>query len=153
MGATFALGTTNVKIDLVNGNTIQASVSATLTDAALNLTLLGINGTNGTGNGLANIIKGNSGANTLEGRGGNDTLDGKAGGDTYLWQSGDGSDIINDTSISLSETDVLMLDQCGLDRASTLYKFGNDLKITITATGEILTVKNQFNAVNIGRRH
>ncbi len=67
MGATFTLGTTNAKLDLVNGNTIQASVSATLTDAALNLTLLGINGTNGTGNGLANIIKGNSGANTLKG--------------------------------------------------------------------------------------
>ena len=79
MGATFALGTTNAKLDLVNGNTIQASVSATLTDAALNLTLLGINGTNGTGNALANIIKGNNGTNTLEGRGGNDTLDGKAG--------------------------------------------------------------------------
>ncbi len=149
MGATFALGTTNAKLDLVNGNTIQASVSATLTDAALNLTLLGINGTNGTGNELANSIKGNSGANTLEGRGGNDTLDGKAGSDTYLWQSGDGSDIVNDTSTSLSETDVLTLTNVA-STGVTLYRFGNDLKITITATGEILTVKNQFNASTLG---
>ncbi len=149
MGATFVLGTTNAKLDLVNGNTIQASVSATLTDAALNLTLLGINGTNGTGNALANIIMGNSGANTLDGRGGNDTLDGKTGSDTYLWQSGDGSDTINDTSTSLSETDVLSLTNV----ASTgveLYRFGNDLKIAITATGEIITVKNQFNASTLG---
>ncbi len=151
MGATFTLGTTNAKLDLVNGNTIQASVSATLTDAALNLTLLGINGTNGTGNALANIIKGNSGANTLEGRGGNDTLDGKAGGDTYLWQSGDGSDIINDTSTSLSETDILSLTNvASTGTGHAFYRFGNDLKITITATGEIITVKNQFNASTLG---
>jgi RTX calcium-binding nonapeptide repeat (4 copies)/Haemolysin-type calcium binding protein related domain/Cysteine-rich secretory protein family len=149
MGATFALATANAKLDLVNGNTVHASVSATLTDAALNLTLLGINGTSGTGNALANIIKGNSGANTLDGRGGDDTLDGKAGSDTYLWQSGDGSDTINDTSTSLSETDVLSLTNV----ASTgveLYRFGSDLKITIIATGEILTVKNQFNASTLG---
>ncbi len=149
MGASFALGTTNVKIDLVNGNTIQASVSATLTDAALNLTLLGINGTTGTGNELANILTGNSGANTLKGLGGNDTLDGKAGGDTYLWQSGDGSDIVNDTSTSTSEIDVLSLTNVA-STGVTLYKFGNDLKIEIILTGEIIIVKNQFNASTLG---
>ncbi|MEQ1519856.1 MAG: CAP domain-containing protein [Aestuariivirga sp.] len=149
MGATFLLGTTNAKLDLVNGNTIQASVSATLTDAALNLTLLGINGTNGTGNELANSIKGNSGANTLEGRGGTDTLDGKAGSDTYLWQSGDGADTVNDTSTSLSEIDVLSLTDVA-STGVTLYRFGNDLKITVILTGEILTVKNQFNAATLG---
>ena len=31
-----------------------------------------------------------------------------------------------------------------------LYRFGNDLKITIIATGEIITVKNQFNASTLG---
>jgi serralysin len=167
MGATFTLGTTNAKVDLVNGNTIQSSVSATLTNAALNLTLLGINGTDGTGNGLDNVIKGTSGANILTGLNGNDTLFGYAGNDTlvgglgadtsdggtgsdlYQWQSGDGSDTINDTSTSLSETDVLVL----ADVASTgveLYKFGNDLRITIVATGEIITVKNQFNSSTLG---
>jgi Ca2+-binding RTX toxin-like protein len=149
MGATFTLGTTNVKVDLVNGNTIQSSVSATLTDAALNLMLLGINGTSGTGNALVNSIKGNSGANTLSGLGGNDTLDGGTGSDYYIWQSGDGSDTINDTSVSLSETDVLVLTNV----ASTgveLIKFGSDLRITILATGEVITIKNQFNASTLG---
>ena len=127
----------------------RPSVSATLADAALNLTLLGINGTTGTGNALANFIQGNSGGNTLNGLGGNDTLDGKAGGDTYLWKSGDGSDIINDTSTSTSEIDVLSLTNVA-STGVTLYKFGNDLKIAITATGEIITVKNQFNAATLG---
>ena len=167
MGATFTLGTTNVKVDLVNGNTIQSSVSATLTDAALNLMLLGINGTSGTGNGLNNVIQGTSGANAISGLDGSDTLIGNAGNDTlvgglgvdtsdggvgsdyYYWQSGDGSDTINDTSTSVSETDVLVL----TDVASTgveFHKFGNDLRITILATGEIITVKNQFNASTLG---
>ncbi len=149
MGATFTLAATNAKLDLVNGNTIQASVSASLSDASLNLTLLGINEISGTGNELANIIKGNSGANILEGRGGNDTLDGKTGGDTYLWRSGDGSDVINDTSTSLSETDVLALTNI-TSTGVELYRFGNDLKISIIATGEIVTVKNQFNASTLG---
>ena len=140
MGATFTLGTTNAKIDLVNGNTIQASVSATLTDAALNLTLLGINGTTGTGNELANVIRGNSGANTLNGHGGNDKLDGAAGSDTYVWQTGDGSDTVNDTSTSLSETDILALTNV----ASTgveLYRLGNDLKIVILRPAKSLRSK------------
>ena len=113
------------------------------------MTLLGINGTNGTGNGLANLIKGNNGTNTLEGRGGDDTLDGKAGGDTYLWQSGDGSDIVNDTSTSLSETDVLSLTNVASTEVE-LYRFGNDLRISIIATGEIITLKNQFNTSTLG---
>ena len=149
MGATFTLGTTNAKIDLVNGNTIQSSVSVTLTDAALNLTLLGINGTTGIGNELANVIRGNNGANSLIGHDGSDYLDGAAGSDTYVWQTGDGSDTVFDTSTSLSETDILVL----TDVASTgveLYKLGNDLRIVILATGEIITVKNQFNASTLG---
>ena len=106
MGATFSLGTTNVKIDLVNGNTIQASVSATLTELAQSYAA-GNQRDQRHRQWAGQVIKGNSGANILGGRGGNDTVDGKAGGDTYIWHSGDGSDTINDTSISLSETDVL----------------------------------------------
>jgi RTX calcium-binding nonapeptide repeat (4 copies)/FG-GAP-like repeat/Cysteine-rich secretory protein family len=82
MGASFSMGGQNVKIDLVNGNTILSSHSATLTGAALNLTLLGINANSATGNSLNNEIHGNSAANTLNGNAGNDTLSGGAGTDT-----------------------------------------------------------------------
>ena len=89
VGANFFLGSANVKIDVVDGNTIQSSVSATLTDAAVNLTLLGINAADGTGDALANTITGNKGANTLAGLGGNDLLVGSTGSDTYMWSSGE----------------------------------------------------------------
>jgi Ca2+-binding RTX toxin-like protein len=54
-------------------DTIQSSVTHTLSAHVENLTLTGSNAVNGTGNGLANILTGNSAANTLAGGGGNDT--------------------------------------------------------------------------------
>ena len=89
MGVSVSLAGKNVKVDLVDGNTIQSNVTAQLTQSSANLTLLGIENVNGTGNDLANTITGNKGNNTLTGEGGNDTLIGGAGVDTYLGGSGD----------------------------------------------------------------
>jgi Ca2+-binding RTX toxin-like protein len=83
----------NVKVDLVGGSTIFTNVSATLTQQAAALQLIGIENVNGTGNALANTITGNKGNNTLAGEGGNDTLTGAAGIDIYL--GGDGDDTIH----------------------------------------------------------
>jgi hypothetical protein len=74
IGVTWDLGTTNVKVDLVNSDAIQSSVSAALTDAAVNLMLWGINTIDGTGNAPGNLIAANMGANILMGLGGNDIL-------------------------------------------------------------------------------
>lgn len=76
------IGSSNVKIDLVDGRTIQSSASVTLEAGAHNLNLLGIASINGTGNDLANVIHGGSGKNKLLGAGGNDTLAGGRGADT-----------------------------------------------------------------------
>ena len=57
-------------------DTVQSSVTHTLTAFIENLTLTGAAAINGTGNALANIINGNVAANTLSGLGGNDTLNG-----------------------------------------------------------------------------
>ncbi len=84
-GAAFVLGTGNVKFDLVNGNTIKTNVSAKLTQSAENLTLLGIESVDATGNELANILVGNAASNVLTGGGGSDSLDGRAGSDTAVF--------------------------------------------------------------------
>jgi Ca2+-binding RTX toxin-like protein len=52
-----------------------------------NLTLIGTEDANATGNGMDNRIEGNSGNNVLDGAAGNDTLEGKAGNDTYVVDS------------------------------------------------------------------
>ncbi len=71
-----------MKVDLVGTATIFSNVSATLTQKAMGLTLIGLGNISGTGNGLANVITGNSGANTLDGLAGADRLFGNGGADT-----------------------------------------------------------------------
>ena len=61
MGVAVSLAGKNVKVDLVDGNTIQSNVTAELTQSSVNLTLLGIENVNGSGNGLANTNTGNKG--------------------------------------------------------------------------------------------
>ena len=65
-------------------DTVQASISYGLTANVENLTLTGSNPLNGTGNALANQIRGNSGSNTLDGGLGADMLNGGAGNDIYV---------------------------------------------------------------------
>jgi Ca2+-binding RTX toxin-like protein len=62
-------------------DTVETTLSYTLTDFVENLTLKGIGNLTGTGNGLANIITGTSGNNVLSGLDGADTLYGAAGAD------------------------------------------------------------------------
>lgn len=103
-------------------DTVQSSVSLTLSDNVENLTLLENNRTvrlNGAGNGRGNTILGNSGENTLNGRGGADTLiggsgsdilTGGAGGDRFVynsdlifWFANTGPDAITDFQIGVDK--------------------------------------------------
>ncbi|CAN5580882.1 hypothetical protein BH10PSE5_BH10PSE5_22060 [soil metagenome] len=82
----------------VNGgiDTVNAAVSFTLGDNVENLNLTGLSASNGTGNGLANIIVGNAASNVINGAGGNDTLTGGAGADTFVFNFHSGSDVVTD---------------------------------------------------------
>ncbi|MEW6351947.1 MAG: calcium-binding protein [Thermodesulfobacteriota bacterium] len=76
--------------DLVSENvdegidTVETSISYTLTDHVENLILTGDAAINGTGNALDNVIVGNSADNLLDGRGGADRLAAGAGNDVYV---------------------------------------------------------------------
>ncbi len=65
-------------------DTVNSSISYTLTANVERLALSGSSAINGTGNELDNYITGNSGANTLTGNEDNDTLNGWAGADTMI---------------------------------------------------------------------
>jgi Ca2+-binding RTX toxin-like protein len=78
-------------VDQGGVDTVESSVSFTLADGIEDL-LLTTGATNGTGNGLANVINGNGSDNYLSGMGGADELFGKGGNDTL--RGGDGVDIL-----------------------------------------------------------
>jgi Ca2+-binding RTX toxin-like protein len=99
---------------------VESSVSVTLSANVEHLMLTGTADLNGTGNALNNEITGNSGVNRLDGKGGtdhlignggndvledgqgdNDLLEGGAGFDTYIYNTGDGSDQIEDGALEL----------------------------------------------------
>lgn len=88
-GVAVTLKGANLKVDLVDGNTILSNASATLTGAAENLTLIGIEDVNGKGNALDNVLTGNAGVNRLTGGGGGDDLQGGAGNDRLSGSAGD----------------------------------------------------------------
>jgi Ca2+-binding RTX toxin-like protein len=70
-----------------SNDSVQASVSHTLSANIENLSLTGTAGINGTGNARANVIVGNSGRNTLAGKGGSDTLTGGGNKDTFRFDT------------------------------------------------------------------
>ena len=92
MEATLGMTGSNVKLDLVNGNTLASSGHLTLGQNATNGRLLGAGDLNLTGNNQDNRLEGNSGANTVAGGGGADTILGNGGNDRI--EGGAGNDTL-----------------------------------------------------------
>ncbi|MFS0516174.1 calcium-binding protein [Nostoc sp. UIC 10607] len=74
-------------------DTVEASVSYTLSTNLENLNLTGVAAINGTGNAKNNVINGNNANNVLSGLGGNDNLNGNGGND--ILRGGNGNDVLN----------------------------------------------------------
>lgn len=92
----------NVKLDVVNGDTLLTSGHMTLVSGIADARLLGIANLNLTGSTDDNTLRGNVGSNTLSGMAGDDLLKGGAGKDKLFGGSGadslagdGGNDVLN----------------------------------------------------------
>jgi Ca2+-binding RTX toxin-like protein len=115
---------------------VLASVSYTLTANVENLTLTGTTALQAVGNALVNIITGNSADNTLDGSTGADTLIGGLGNDTYfidnagdaiIENSGEGTDLVESSSVSVSIAAMANVENITLTGSSNINATGNSL--------------------------
>ncbi|MFZ1681050.1 MAG: calcium-binding protein [Rhizobiaceae bacterium] len=87
-------------------------------------------------------ICGSSKADAIDSKGGFDWMAGGRGGDSYRYSAGDGSMTINEGRYG-GDQDRLELRGLKSDDVDILRK-GNDMVLRVKATGETITVKNQF---------
>jgi len=138
-------------VEAVNAgiDTVQSTVSYTLSDNVENLTLSGATSINAAGNALDNILTGNSGANVLDGGAGadtliggqgNDTLLGGMGNDRYVFNPGDGSDIIIDTL----GVDILYLGGNLIEANLEGVRDGDNMIVNLFGTTDSITLTNWF---------
>lgn len=148
---TYILDNGNDKITEFFGegtDTVQVDFSYTLGTELENLTLIGIANTNGTGNGLNNVLAGNDGNNTLSGGGGNDILIGGGGADTLIGGNGDDTYIIDDLSDTLSESSSAGTDT--VESSITYTLLNNFENLVLTGVDDIDGTGSGANNILVG---
>jgi trimeric autotransporter adhesin len=143
--------------DVVNENanegidTVQSSMTYSLGVNVENLTLLGTNAINGTGNASNNVLVGNVGNNTLtgaagadtfDGGAGNDTLIGDAGNDVYLFGSGSGQDTVSDTDATVGNLDIVRFASGIAPGDVTVTRDASHLYLSRNAGADRVTLQN-----------
>ncbi len=93
-------------------------------------------------------IIGTSDIDVIDGGAANDTLRGEGGSDFYRWGAGSGNDTIIENG-SASDTDTIDLMDLNPGDVS-LSRLGNELYLTVTATGEVLKVQSHFSGTTSG---
>ncbi len=91
-------------------------------------------------------VTGTNNNDTLRGGLGRDYLDGKSGADTYLFQKGDGQDVLEDSSNDVS-VDKLVFSGTGLTAANavvTRLGTSDDVKISFKGTSDSVVLKYQL---------
>jgi Ca2+-binding RTX toxin-like protein len=123
-------------------DTIQSSVTYTLSANVEKLTLTGTSAINGTGNALDNILTGNSAANVLTGGAGNDTYI-VGSGDTVVENLNEGTDTVQSSvSFALGAN----LENLTLTGTSSINGTGNELSNILTGNSGANTLNGGLGA-------
>ena len=131
--------------ELVNEGTdsVQSSLTYSLTANVENLTLTGALVIDGTGNELNNYLTGNSANNTLTGLLGNDTLNGGIGADSLVGGLGNDAYIIDNVGDIVTE---LVIEGTDVVYSSLTYSLGANVE-NLTLTGDLVIdgIGNELN--------
>ncbi len=142
---------TNETLTIINGLNPHIELyveSFVFTDGILSLTE--IKNPFNIGSANSETLWGTRGNDTLDGKGGDDTLYGNDGDDTYIFGIGYGNDIASEFHIQIADFPTGGNDQIifsGLSQSAVKFQKinnGFDLKVTIIATKETLTIRNGF---------
>ena len=91
-------------------------------------------------------LYGGNGNDTLVGGTGNDYLYGGAGNDTYIFNKGDGCDIISDVDSTVGNEDIL---QIGTEAKNLSFtRKGSNLLISLLDTEDTITINNWYQGDN-----
>jgi Ca2+-binding RTX toxin-like protein len=133
-------------------DTVQSSVTYTISPNVENIILTGASRISGTGNELNNQLTGNGTVNTLTGNAGNDTLDGGLGkdslvggaeNDTYLFRVGSGQDAVDNYDTSSGRVDTIRFMDVTSYGLRGVTQSGNDLVLEYGSTDKV-TIKNFY---------
>jgi Ca2+-binding RTX toxin-like protein len=126
-------------------DTVESSITYTLTANVENLSLTGTTAINGTGNAQDNILTGNSAANTLTGGDGNDTLNGGAGADKLLGGLGNDTYFVDNVGDVITENLGEGIDSV---QSSVTYTLAANVEnLTLTGTAKINATGNALDNV------
>ncbi|ESQ90206.1 hypothetical protein ABAC460_10675 [Asticcacaulis sp. AC460] len=147
----FVQNTTDNVVEASNEGTdlINSFVTYSLAGRQVeNLTLIGGDPVNGTGNSLANTLTGNAANNTLDGGTGHDRLDGGAGADTMIGGSGNDTFVVDNAGDSITEN---AGGGAELIEASITWTLGaNSENLTLTGAAAINGTGNDGNNILTG---
>lgn len=129
-------------------DSVQSSVTYTLSTNVENLTLTGATAINGTGNASNNILMGNSAINTLTGGAGNDLLNGGAGADKMSGGTGDDIYVVDNATDVVTE-----LASAGIDsvQSSVTHTLASNVEaLALTGVAAINGTGNTLNNLLLG---
>lgn len=139
---TYVVGAGDTVVEEANDglDTIVAAQSYVLGANVENLSFVGVDAIDGTGNELENILRGNAGDNVLSGG---------MGGDSYVFERGFGQDTVIEDDTTVGAIDTVQLSDGILSSDVGVSRTGDDLVLTVRGTSDQITIQSYF----IGTAH